>query len=96
MVAGSVTLTPALFTNTNTFYTPTVVAGSVTLTPALFTNVNTFYSATLSYDQFLYPALFTNPNTFYNTFAYLYPFHPNNIRANMPLSSSTRQPMPYE
>lgn len=39
------TLYPGLFTNTNSFFSPTVAAGSVTLSPGLFTNTNTFYAA---------------------------------------------------
>lgn len=39
------TLYPTLFTNTNTFYSPTITPGSVTLSPSLFTNTNTFYAA---------------------------------------------------
>lgn len=65
---GGLTLTPSLFTNTNTFYAPTVTPGAVTLTPSLFTNDNTFYSATVSLDggaQTLTPALFSNSNTFH-------------------------------
>lgn len=45
---GSQTLTPSLFTNTQTFYGPTVTAGAVTLLPSLFTNANTFFGATVS------------------------------------------------
>lgn len=40
--AGSQTLTPSLFTNTQTFYAPTVL-GPVTLLPALFSNTSAFY-----------------------------------------------------
>jgi hypothetical protein len=114
---GAITLLPALFTNTNTFYSPTV-ASAYTIAPALFVNTNTFYTAALSYDQVIEPALFVNTNAFYNTFAYLYPFHPNDVRPGgssvvpgprgpmppapnaargaMPLSTSVRQPMPFQ
>ncbi|GAO78650.1 hypothetical protein [Sphingopyxis sp. C-1] len=40
--AGSQNLTPSLFTNTQTFYAPTVL-GPVTLLPSLFSNAPTFY-----------------------------------------------------
>ena len=62
------TLTPSLFTNSNTFYSPTVAPGDVALTPSLFTNSNTFYSATVTLaggDQSLTPDLFSNSNAFY-------------------------------
>ena len=39
------TLYPGLFTNTNSFYSPTVTPGSISLSPSLFTNTNTFYAA---------------------------------------------------
>lgn len=65
--SGAQTLTPSLFTNTNSFYTPTVTAGAVTLTPALFTNSNAFYSAIVSQGGvILQPDLFTNTNSFYS------------------------------
>lgn len=67
--SGAQGLSPSLFTNTNTFYSPTVTPGAVTLTPDLFTNTNTFYSATVSQTgatQDLTPDLFTNTNTFYS------------------------------
>jgi len=60
--AAPQTLTPNLYTNTNTFFTPTVAASN-TLTPALYTNANTFYSASIA--AVLAPALYTNTNTFY-------------------------------
>lgn len=65
---GAQTLTPSLFTNSNTFYAPTVAPGSVTLTPGLFTSAPTFYAATVSQGgtQTLTPSLFTNTNTFYS------------------------------
>jgi len=66
----------------------------------------------------VYPDLFANTNGFYAAFAYLYPFHPSDVRPggpsvvsgprqgmplppnasrqNMPLSSTARQPMPFE
>ena len=111
------TLQPALYTNTNTFYSATVSA-TYTLAPALYTNPNTFYSATVAATYTLAPALYVNTNTFFSLFAYLYPFHPNDVRpggssivpgprgpmppapnaarANMPLSTSVRQPMPFQ
>lgn len=64
---GAQTLTPSLFSNTNTFYSPTVSQGAVTLTPSLFTNSQTFYSATVSLGSVtLTPTLFSNDQTFYS------------------------------
>jgi hypothetical protein len=61
------TLTPSLFTNSNTFYSATVTPGAVTLTPGLYTNTNTFYSATVTPGAVtLTPDLFTNTNSFYS------------------------------
>lgn len=59
-------LSPALFTNSNTFYTQTVTPGAVTLTPALFTNSNSFFTPTVGRGAVtLTPALFTNSNSFF-------------------------------
>lgn len=66
--SGGQTLTPSLYTNTNTFYGPTVTRGAVTLSPARYTNTNTFYTATVTQSgapQTLQPSLFANSNTFY-------------------------------
>lgn len=63
--SGSQTLTPSLFTNSQTFYAPTVTVGAVTLTPLLFTNNQTFYAPTVSSAVTLTPNLFTNTNTFH-------------------------------
>lgn len=66
---GGATLTPNLYTNAQTFYSPTISAGAVTLTPALYTNPNTFYSAIVEQGgatQDLTPSLYTNINSFYN------------------------------
>jgi len=60
------TLTPSLFTNTQTFYAATVAPGAVTLTPTLFTNNQTFYAPTVAATYSLTPSLFTNTQTFYS------------------------------
>jgi hypothetical protein len=62
---GSQSLTPALFTNTQTFYAPTVTRGAVTLTPSLFSNAQTFYSPTVTQSTTLHPSLFTNSQSFF-------------------------------
>jgi hypothetical protein len=62
------TLTPGLYTNTNTFYGHTVSAGPVTLSPGLLTNEQVFYSPTVAagaVTQDLLPGLLTNAQTFY-------------------------------
>lgn len=63
--SGTQTLTPSLFTNTQTFYAPTVTPGAVTLTPSLFTNTNSFFAPTVSATYSLTPALYTNTQTFF-------------------------------
>lgn len=63
-------LTPNLYTNTNSFFSPTVTqtAPAQALTPARYDNTNIFYSPTVTSTggaQNLSPALFTNTNTFF-------------------------------
>lgn len=64
--AGGATqnLTAALYTNTNTFYAPTVAA-TYALTPARYDNAQTFYGPTVSATYALTAARFDNTNTFY-------------------------------
>jgi hypothetical protein len=57
------TLTPSLFTNTQTFHGPTVTASN-TLTPGLLTNTQTFHAATVLAIYGLTPSLVTNTQTF--------------------------------
>jgi hypothetical protein len=60
-------LAPSLFTNSNTFFTPTIGRGAVTLTPALFTNSNTFFTPTVAPGVItLTPGILTNTNIFYS------------------------------
>lgn len=63
--AATQTLTPSLFSNTNTFYASTVTRGAVGLTPSLFSNTNSFYAPTVSASYSLTPSLFVNSNSFY-------------------------------
>lgn len=58
------TLTPALFSNTNTFYAPTVSA-SYGLTPSLFSNSQTFYSSTVTPSSTLSADRFDNSAAFF-------------------------------
>ena len=64
---GATEIQPALFTNTQTFYGPTVTqtGGTQTLTPSLYTNTQTFYSPTVSTAVTLAPDLYSNAQTFY-------------------------------
>lgn len=64
--AGTQALTPGLFTNTNTFFVPTVTTGAVALTPSLFTDGDTFFAPTVGRGAVgLTPALFTDGDTFF-------------------------------
>lgn len=61
------TLTPSLYTNNQTFYSPTVTS-TVTVSPSLYTNQQTFYGPTVTLGpapQTLSPSLYTNTQTFY-------------------------------
>ena len=63
------TLLPSLYTNQQTFYSPTVSPGAVTLLPGLYTNQQTFYSPTATLGpapQTLSPSLYTNTQSFYS------------------------------
>lgn len=65
--AAPQTLTPSLFTNSNTFHNPTVTT-STTLAPSLVTNDQTFYSPDVTAGggtQALTASLYTNDQTFY-------------------------------
>jgi hypothetical protein len=58
--SGSQTLTPALFTNSGTFYGATVGRGTINLTPALFTNSQSFYGATATNLNVIAPQMFAD------------------------------------
>lgn len=58
-------LTPSLFTNSNTFYSPTVAA-TYALTPSLYTDADTFYAATVATTYALTPSLYSDADTFYS------------------------------
>lgn len=60
------TLTPTLYTNTETHYTHTVSVGTVSLTANLYENVNSFYiPVVFLVNQDLVASLYENSNTFY-------------------------------
>lgn len=60
-------LTPGLFSNSQSFYAPTVSAGPVALTPGLFSNSAAFYAPTISPGAVaLSPGLYSNSETFYS------------------------------
>lgn len=59
-------LTPSLYTNSQTFFGPTVAPGDVTLLPGLYTNGQTFHAPTVSPgDVSLAPTLVTNAESFF-------------------------------
>lgn len=60
----SVTATSSLYTDADTFFSPTVIPGSVEIDPSLYTNSNTFYSPTVTRD--IAPSLYSNSNTFFS------------------------------
>ena len=62
---GTQTLTPSLFTDSDTFFAPTVAPGAVTLTPSLFTDADTFFAPTVLATYSLTSALFTDGDSFY-------------------------------
>lgn len=64
---GAVTqqLTPALFSNTINFFTPTITTGTVNVAPSLYTNTNTIFSHLVSTGEIIIlPNLYTNTQTF--------------------------------
>lgn len=64
------TLTPSLYTNTNTFHNPTIAPGTVTLEPLLLDNSNTFFAANVTQGgstQTITPSLFTNSNSIFDS-----------------------------
>lgn len=64
--AGSQALTPALYSNAQTFYTQTVSAGAVTLAHSLYSNSQAFYTPAVTQGaQDLTPALYSNAQSFY-------------------------------
>ncbi len=65
--AATQTLTPSLFTNSNSFYAATVTAGAVTLHPGLFTDADSFFGPTVSRGAVsLTPSLFTDGDAFFS------------------------------
>lgn len=61
------TLTPGLYSNTSTFYSPTVSVGAVNLTVGLFTNTPSLHTPTVTVGTItLLPGLYTNTPTFYS------------------------------
>ena len=46
--SGSQTLSPSLYSNSQSFYAPTLAPGAVTVTPSLLTNTQSFYAPTVS------------------------------------------------
>ena len=66
--SGSQTLTPSLYSNTQTFYAPALAAGAVAISPSLYSNSPTFYAPTVSIaggPQQLTASRFDNTPVFY-------------------------------
>ena len=63
-VTGTQTLTPSLYTNNQTFYSPTVTS-TATVQPARYDNTNVFYPPTVSASNTLTPARYDNSQVFY-------------------------------
>ena len=64
--AGDQSLTPALFSNSQSFPAPSIGIGAVNLTPSLVTSSNVFYSPTVVRGSInLTPSLVTNSSTIY-------------------------------
>ncbi len=64
--AGGLTLSPSLYVDPDTFYSPTVSPGAVTLSPSLFADADTFYAATVTPGAIaLSPSLIVDADTFY-------------------------------
>lgn len=59
------TLTPGLFTDSQTFHAPTVAPGGVTLTPSLLSGSQSFHAPTIAQVQALTPGLFTDSQSFF-------------------------------
>jgi hypothetical protein len=64
---GDQTLTPSLFTQPKTFYSPTVLPGAATILPSLFTQTKTFFSPVVTTGALtLQPPLLSVSKTFFS------------------------------
>ena len=61
----TLTLEPTLYSNSQSFYAPTVTQSSTALTASLFTNAQSFYAPTVTSTKTLTPSLFTNAQAFF-------------------------------
>lgn len=59
-------LTPSLFTNSETFFSPTITPGSVALTPSLLSDDDTLHAPTVGTTYGLTAALFDDGDTFFS------------------------------
>ena len=64
--SSSQTLTATLFSNNNTFYSPSANAGTVSLQPSVFNNTSSFYTPTVATSNTLQADVLSNTNTFYS------------------------------
>ena len=65
-IPGTQDLTPSLFTNSASFFSPTVAADAVGLAPSLFTNSQTFHDPAVASTYAVTAGLFTNSNQFFD------------------------------
>src|SRR5215211_5102870 len=64
--SGAVSLTPALYVDTDTFFAPTVAAGAVSLTPSLYADSETFFAPIVADGAVnLAPSLYLDAETFF-------------------------------
>lgn len=63
--AAAQALTPALYNDTDTFFTPVVIT-TYSLTPGLFTDIDNFFSPTVETQYTVTPALFTDTDIFFS------------------------------
>lgn len=62
---GPQTLTPELFTDSETFHAATVTPGAVTLAPSLYADADTFHAAEVASGFNLHPPAFADDDAFY-------------------------------
>ena len=58
-------LSPSLYSDADTFFSPTVTTGAVGLTPSLYTDTDTFHTPTITSSVGLTPSLYTDADTFF-------------------------------
>lgn len=59
-------LTPSLYTDGDTFFSPTVTPGAVNLAPSLYTDSDSFHTPTVGATYALSPSLYTDADSFHS------------------------------